>query len=143
MCTPGWRGCKITRKGGLFFFTPPKRVTSPTWGSPLPCKQSLRAKCWLRRGVGGQFARNVLSSIIFFTAIRQSQIPRLIYHIYHKYITVQAYVQDGWAFRMSCLKSPYLTSKPVEDPPHSRRYALGACGLHNCINMQLLCNYVD
>lgn len=57
--------------------------------------------------------------------------------------TVQAYVEDGWAFRMSCLKSPYLTSKPVEDPPHSRRYALGACGLHNCINMQLLCNYVD
>ena len=44
---------------------------------------------------------------------------------------------------MSCLQSPYLTSKAAEDPPHSRRYVLGACGLHNCINMQLLCNYVE
>ena len=49
----------------------------------------------------------------------------------------------GWAFRMSRLQSPYLTSKAVEDPPHSRRNALGACRLHNCINMQLLCNYLD
>ena len=48
-----------------------------------------------------------------------------------------------WAFRMSRLQSPYLTSKAAEDPPHSRRYVLGACGLHNCINMQLLCNYVE
>ena len=44
---------------------------------------------------------------------------------------------------MSSLQSPYLTSKVVEDPPHSKRYALGACGLHNWINMQLLWNYVE
>ena len=25
-----------------YFFTPSKRVTSPTWGPPLPCKQALR-----------------------------------------------------------------------------------------------------
>ena len=24
-----------------YFFTPPKRVTSPTWGPPPPCKQAL------------------------------------------------------------------------------------------------------
>ena len=24
------------------FFTPPKRVTIPTWGPPPPCKQALR-----------------------------------------------------------------------------------------------------
>ena len=44
---------------------------------------------------------------------------------------------------MSSLQSPYLTSKAGEDPLHSRRYVLDACGLHNCINMQLLCNYVE
>ena len=33
-------------------FTPPKRVTSPTWGSPPPCKQalSLRNRTAERRG---------------------------------------------------------------------------------------------
>ena len=25
-----------------YFFTPPKRVTSPTWGPPPPCKQALK-----------------------------------------------------------------------------------------------------
>ena len=40
-CTPGWRGCKIACKGGLFF-TPPKGVTSPIWGPPPSCKQALR-----------------------------------------------------------------------------------------------------
>ena len=39
-CTPGWRGCNIVYKGG-FFFTPPKLVTSFTWGPPPPCKQAL------------------------------------------------------------------------------------------------------
>ena len=39
-CTPGWRGCKIACKGGLFFY-PPKQVTSPTWVPPPPCKQDL------------------------------------------------------------------------------------------------------
>ena len=39
---PRWRDCKVACKGELFFFTPPKRVTSPTWGPPLPCKQALR-----------------------------------------------------------------------------------------------------
>ena len=24
-----------------YFFTPPKQVTLPTWGTPLPCKQAL------------------------------------------------------------------------------------------------------
>ena len=24
-----------------YFFSPPKRVTSPTWGPPTPCKQAL------------------------------------------------------------------------------------------------------
>ena len=46
-CTPGWRGCKIASKGGLFF-TLPKRVTSPTWGPPLPCKQALNVGYLLR-----------------------------------------------------------------------------------------------
>ena len=27
--------------------TPPKRVSSPTWGPPLPCKQALSQKFWL------------------------------------------------------------------------------------------------
>ena len=44
-CTPGWRGCKIACKGGLFF-TPPKGVTSPIWGPPPSCKQAL-AYCHL------------------------------------------------------------------------------------------------
>ena len=39
---PRWRGCKVACKGDLFFSTPPKRVTSPAWGPPLPCKQALR-----------------------------------------------------------------------------------------------------
>ena len=39
-CTPGSRGCKIACKGGLFF-TPPERVTSPTWSPPPPSKQAL------------------------------------------------------------------------------------------------------
>ena len=27
--------------------TPPKRVTSPTWGPPPPCKQAFRGGGWL------------------------------------------------------------------------------------------------
>ena len=81
-------------------YTPPKRVTSPTWGPPPPCKQalriflarcfinlglgetahlplhranintyfSLRAKRWLRGGVGGQFPWN-LNWFDFFPVI--------------------------------------------------------------------------
>ena len=26
--------------------TPPKRVTSPTWGPPPPCKQALKRRTW-------------------------------------------------------------------------------------------------
>ena len=37
MCTAGWRGCKITCKGGLFFYPTLKRVTLSTWGPLLPC----------------------------------------------------------------------------------------------------------
>ena len=29
-----------------YFFTPPKRVTSPPWGSPPPCKQALIPEVW-------------------------------------------------------------------------------------------------
>ena len=43
MYTAGWRGCKITCQGG-YFFTPPKRVTSPTWGPPFPCKRALNVR---------------------------------------------------------------------------------------------------
>ena len=46
---------KCTRDGGvvrlhvkdLYFFTPPKRVTSPTWGPPPPSKQALIGFCQL------------------------------------------------------------------------------------------------
>ena len=30
--------------------TPPERVTSPTWGPPLPCKQALSAILFLAHG---------------------------------------------------------------------------------------------
>ena len=40
-CTPGWRVVRLYLKEG-YCFTPPKRVTSPTWGPPPPCKQALR-----------------------------------------------------------------------------------------------------
>ena len=34
-----------------YFFTSPKRVTSPTWGPPPPCKQALRTKIsWMHFG---------------------------------------------------------------------------------------------
>ena len=40
-CTPGWRVARLHVKEG-YFFTPPKRLTSPTWGLPPPCKQAPR-----------------------------------------------------------------------------------------------------
>ena len=40
-CTPGWRVVRLHVKE-RYCFTPPKRVTSLTWGPPLPCKQALR-----------------------------------------------------------------------------------------------------
>ena len=40
-CTPGLQGCKIAYKGAGYFFTPPKWVTSPIWGSPPSFKQAL------------------------------------------------------------------------------------------------------
>ena len=33
------------------FFTPPKRVTSPPWGPPTPCKQALIPELWEDNGV--------------------------------------------------------------------------------------------
>ena len=33
--------------------TPPKRITSPTWGSPSPCKQALRKNSEKPRRGGG------------------------------------------------------------------------------------------
>ena len=34
--------------------TPPKRVTSPTWGPPTPCKQESRSRAVLRTTEGGE-----------------------------------------------------------------------------------------
>ena len=33
--------------------TPPKRVTSPIWGTPPPCKQALRMSAWEATGPSG------------------------------------------------------------------------------------------
>ena len=40
-CNPGWRVVRLHVKE-RYCFAPPKRVTSVTWGPPLPCKQALR-----------------------------------------------------------------------------------------------------
>ena len=58
--------------------TPPKRVTSPAWGPPPPCKQALRLRVvdtWLRgffsfgggRGAGAQAVLGVRCVVGFFT----------------------------------------------------------------------------
>ena len=39
--TPAPRGCKIACKR-VYFSTTARRVTSPTWGPPPPCKQALK-----------------------------------------------------------------------------------------------------
>ena len=39
--TPAPRGCKIACKS-VYFSTTARRVTSPTWGPPPPCKQALK-----------------------------------------------------------------------------------------------------
>ena len=49
------------------FFTPPKRVTSPPWGPPPPCKQALIPELWEDNGVNvskkltDTIVRNLLS----------------------------------------------------------------------------------
>ena len=41
MYTQGSGVVRLHVKEG-YFFTPPKRDTSSTWGPPLPCKQTLK-----------------------------------------------------------------------------------------------------
>ena len=36
------RVCKIAYVNEGYVFTPPNRVTSPTWGSRPPCKQAIK-----------------------------------------------------------------------------------------------------
>ena len=81
---PRWRGCKVACKGELFFFTPPKRVTSPTWGPPLPCKQALRlskeqpfmtSNCLISRFAEDVNARQLLFVLLSFDTVFQNSTP--------------------------------------------------------------------
>ena len=43
--------------------TPPKQVTSPTWGPPPPCKQALREQVKIEKGTG---LMNISAIILLF-----------------------------------------------------------------------------
>ena len=53
-------------------FTPPKRVTSPTWGPPPPCRQALKVILdFLGKGGGGAKAARNFPFIQISTRITQ------------------------------------------------------------------------
>ena len=94
---------------------------------------SLRAKCWLRGGVGGQFARNVYLSIMFL----------LLYGSPKFYDNrSQFWGMSRMGGRLECpVYSPHIWLQ-------RRRTTLPIAGvtclvLADRINMQLLCNYVE
>ena len=89
--------------------TPPKRVTSPTWGPPTPCKQALRFK-------DATATRTSLTKRICFLSVFMAIIPT-----YHAYLLFQMYanppefefqrdysqVQEAKDnFVVACLRSP-------------------------------------
>ena len=59
-CTPGWRVVRLHVKEG-YCFTPPKRVTSRTWGPPRPCKQVLKEVLGLLPYEGATIITNLSS----------------------------------------------------------------------------------
>ena len=59
--TPGPRGCKFACKRWPVFDGTARRVTSPTWGPPPPCKQALIKRQELKLGL---YARGMNSRLI-------------------------------------------------------------------------------
>lgn len=43
--------------------TPPKSVTSPTWGHPVPCKQALIKHTFMNRSVTAEMHQNGTSAL--------------------------------------------------------------------------------
>ena len=59
--------------------TPPKRITSPTWGSPSPCKQALRENSEKPRGGGGDGNQPSLPRAgVFRAKLNPDNLPSLL-----------------------------------------------------------------
>ena len=63
--------------------TPPKRVTSPTWGPPPPCKQALREQVKIEKGTG---LMNISGIILLFNCLIEGQMIRSKFSEYVKKI---------------------------------------------------------
>ena len=87
-CTPGWRGCKIACKRGLFFFLPHQ----PTWCPPPPEKKNGNYSQWqLNLNVTCQhfvllhFIYQVFFSKLYWT---NNILCSKLCYIYHTYLQI-------------------------------------------------------
>ena len=89
--------------------TPPKRVTSPTWGPPTPCKQESRSRAVLRTTEGGGCWMGLEMRPIIQSPEKETKAMEPVFVFLHEVEVV--FIFDSW----SCQTRAQRESNYIED----------------------------
>ena len=93
--------------------TPPKRVTSPTWGPPPPCKQALKGPCHQTNYYGPCSQMKFRRFDIFFVTLQDRS--------EYRHYRVLTHLESPWKslsfkIKIQGLESPWKLQSALESP---------------------------